>query len=326
MPRMKKAKGAGKAETGSDIVLTQGEREALYGEIPATDSITKTEKEYGTDLGDRVDQYVDVSEDKDLDIDSILVDESHLSTGEKVGRLAQLYRRVGKMQLVIGLWVLLNVFRNSLEDARSKDPTKRQAFNNICNHPELPEDLKGDTLNRYVVAAATMKELQGKGVDTGSMEYYHFREISKIRDEKTREKVAREVILRSLTVRETQDLAKAEVEKGKAGKGKRQSDKSSEPKISDLAASVIVKLDHPSDFIIPDEATRSLLVDSGRLLSEFDFGDRAAIYQKAKTVLKKRSDHLGGLKHSFSMVEADVDFLEELIRAIDGKLAKADTD
>jgi hypothetical protein len=68
------------------------------------------------------------------------------------------------------------------------------------------------------------------------------------------------------------------------------------------------------------------LLDSSRLLSEFDFGDRAAIYQKAKTVLKKRSNDLGGLKQSFSMVEADVNFLEELIGAIDGKAVKAETD
>lgn len=326
MPKKKEVEGAGKDEATKAVDLTQEEREALAKGLPATGPAVKMRGQDGPDFGDGIDRLVTVSEDEDIDIDSVVVDESHLSTDEKVGRLAQLYRRATKVWLVMGLWILLNVFGNDLKEARSKNPKKRNAFNEICNHPELPEDLKGDTLYRYVVAAATMKELKDKGVDTAPLEYYHFREISKIRDESMREKVAKDVILGSLTVRQTQDLVKAEVEKEKAAKGKRKSGASSGSTISDLAGSIIVKLDYPSDFIIPDEATRSLLLDSSRLLTEFDFGDRAAIYEKAKTVLKKSSDHLGGMKASFSMVEADVDFLEKLIAAIDGKPVKAEAD
>ena len=164
MPRPKKAKGAGKGETAKAVDLTQEEREALAKGVPATGPVVKMGGQDGTDVGNGIDGIVTVTEDEDVDISRIVVDESHLSTDEKVGRLAQLYRRIAKMQLVIGLWVLLNVFRNSLEDARSKDPQKQNSFNAICDHRELPEDLKGDTLRRYVFAAATMKELQAKGV------------------------------------------------------------------------------------------------------------------------------------------------------------------
>lgn len=326
MPRRKKMEDAGEAKTPKSVDLTQEERDALVRAVPATGPVFKMRDQDGPAVGGDIDVHATVSQDAVWNKDLLVQDESHLSTDEKVGRLAQLYRKVASMQLVIGLWVLLNVFRNNLKEARSKDPKKRNAFNAICNHPELPEDLKGDTLNRYVVAAVTMRELQWKGVDTASMEYYHFREISKIQGESTREKVAREVVLQSLTVRQTQELVKTEVEKEKAKKGKRKAPASSASKISDLAHSIVFKLDSPTDLIIPDEDTRSLLLDPSRLTSEFDFGDRAAIYEKAKSVLRRRSDDLGGLKQSFSTVEADVNFLEELIRAIDGKPVKAQAD
>ncbi len=178
MPKPKTAKGAGKGETAKAVDLTQEEREALAKGVPATGPVVKMGDQDGTEVGNGIDGIVTVIEDEDVDISRIVVDESHLSTDEKVGRLAQLYRGIAKMQLVIGLWVLLNVFRNSLEDARSKDPQKQNSFNAICDHRELPEDLKGDTLRRYVFAAATMKELQAKGVAVELLDYSHFRVIS----------------------------------------------------------------------------------------------------------------------------------------------------
>jgi hypothetical protein len=206
MPRKKQVEDAGKAETDNGIVLTPEEQETLEQQVPTTKPGSNPFAQDAPTTDDGIAGLVTVSEDESLDIDGIVVDESHLSIDEKVGRLAQLYRKATKVWLIIGLWVLLNVFSNDLKEARSKNPKKRNAFNDICTHPELPEDLKGDTLGRYVVAAATMKELQGKDVDTASMEYYHFREISKIRDESTRQKVARDVILRSLTVRRPKSL------------------------------------------------------------------------------------------------------------------------
>jgi hypothetical protein len=325
MPRQRMAKGAGKDEAAKAVDLTQEEREALAKGAPPKGPVVKTRGQDGTDVGNGIDDHVTVSEDEDIDISSIVVDESHLSTDEKVGRLAQLYRRVAKMQLVIGLWVLLNVFRNSLEDARSKDPQKQNSFNAICNHWELPEDLKGDTLRRYVLAAATMKELQGKGVDTDSLEYSHFREISKLPEELMREKVAKMVIEKSATARQTERLVNTEIAKARLERRKPKADGGDKDKFSKLAVEIIGKLDDPEKRIFNDLDLKALLLDPIQARAKFNFREQAKIYDKAERVLQKKAEEKSNLEKTFASNEANIEFLENLMDTFDSESFKTET-
>ncbi len=325
MPRPKKAKGAGKDETTKAVGLTQEEREALAKGVPATGPVVKMGGQDGTDVGSGIDGIVTVTEDEDVDIRRIVVDESHLSTEEKVGRLAQLYRRIAKMQLVIGLWVLLNVFRNSQEEARSKDPQKQNSFNAICSHPDLPEDLKGDTLRRYVFAAVTMKELRAKGVAVELLDYSHFRVISTLPDEATREKVARMVIEKTATARQTEGLVSIELEKAKLERSKPKADSDYKDNFSPLAVEIIGKLDDPEGRIIWDKKIMSILLDPIQARAKFNFREQTKIYDKAERVLKKKTEEKSNLEKAFATNEANMKFLEDLMDAFDSGSVTTET-
>ncbi|MBM3299607.1 MAG: hypothetical protein FJY85_06615, partial [Deltaproteobacteria bacterium] len=108
-------------------------------------------------------------------------DESRLSDEEKVSRLNDLYERhIRQPWLAIALWVIVNVLKNNLEAARSKNPRKDDSFNKIANSQDLHPDLKGPVLRRWVAAGATWQEWGNAGVDTDTVTYSHCREAAKI--------------------------------------------------------------------------------------------------------------------------------------------------
>ena len=314
MPKQKKVKGAGKDETAKAVGL------------PATGPVFKMRGQDEPEVGKGFDDHVTVSEDEDIDLNSIVVDESHLSTDEKVARLTQLYRRVAKMQLVIGLWVLLNVFRNKVEDVRSKDPKKQYSFSAISTHYDLPTELKGDTLRRYVLAAATMRELQGKGVVVDSLDYSHFREIAKIPDEGLREKVGRIVVEQSATARQTERLVTVELEKAKLERKKPKGDGKSQPQISSLTVDIIGKLNNPEKHIIPDDKITALLLDPVQARAKFNFREQTKIYEKAEKVLQQKAEEKSNLEKMSASTEANINFLENLMDTFDGESAITKTE
>jgi len=320
MPRKKKAEHAGKTETAKVVDLAQEEREALAKGVPATGPTVKMD---GMAVGRDIDDEVTVSEDED--IESLVVDESHLPTDEKVGRLAQLYKRIAKMQLVIGLWLLLNVFRNSLEDARSTDWKKQKALNEIANHADLPADLRGDTLRRYVLAAAAMKELQAKGVETDALEYSHLRELSKLPEEVMREKVARMVIERSATARETERLVSIEIERAQLERKKPKPDKADKDRFSELAIEIIGKLDDPEKRIIWDGKIKALLLDPAKARAKFNFREQAKIYDKAERVLGKKIEQKSNIEKMLADNQANIEFLENVMDTFDSESFKTET-
>ena len=74
-------------------------------------------------------------------------------------------------------------------------------------------DLKGPTLRRWVIAAATKQEVEGDGLATERLEYSHFREISKVPTKEGRLMVAKAVIERSLNVKATIELVRLQIRK-----------------------------------------------------------------------------------------------------------------
>lgn len=318
MPRKKKQEDAGEAEAAKAAGLTQDELDTPAKGVPATGPAVKMREQDGKEVGNVVDDIVTVSEDEDLDIDSVVIDEGHLSTDEKVARLAQLYRKAAKVWMVMGLWILLNVFRNNLEDARSKDPNKQYSFNAIAEHPELPAELKGETLRRYVLAAATMKELQAKEVPIDSLDYSHFREISKIPKEGMREKVAKMVVASSATVRQTERIVSVELEKAGLARSKDEGKGKSEPEVSPLAGQVIEGLDEPDKRILRNDKLMSLLLDPVQARTTFNFREQMKIYEKAEKILKKKATEKSNLTKLFASNEANVKFLEDLLSAFEG--------
>jgi hypothetical protein len=325
MPRKKKLEDAGEASTAKAVGLTQEEQEALAKGVPATGPAVKMRGQEGPAVGGDIDDHAKGSEDDAWQRDLLVTDESHLSSDEKVGRLAQLYRKAAKVWLAMGLWILRNVFRNNLEDARSKNPNKQYSFKAIADHPELPKELKGDTLRRYVLAAATMKELKATTIAVDSLEYSHFREISKLQDQARRQKVARIVVDKALTARQTEDLVATELEKAKLEGSKSKRSDGSEDKFSALALEIISKLDDPAKNIIGNESLASILLHPTEVRTKFNFREQAKIYDKVERVMKRKSEEKAKLEEVVSINKANMKFLQDLKTNLDRDSDKTKT-
>ena len=206
--------------------------------------------------------------------------------------------------------MLVNVLNNDLEAARSKNPRKEKPFNVICNHPNLHPDLKGPTLRRWVIAAATNQELEGVGLATESLDYSHLREISKVPTEEGRVMVARAVIEGSLKVKATMELVRVEIQKGKV-------EASPASDFCGLAESVIEGLDNPVS-LSEDEDVSSVLLDESQLRQEFNFREQASIYGKAEKVKTQMLKEKSVIEERLENVQQSITFLEKVMNTFDG--------
>jgi hypothetical protein len=239
---------------------------------------------------------------------------------QHVEYLNELRKVLGKAQLKIGEWVLENIFHNDLKLARSKSPKKQNSFAAICNHPRLDHDLQGPTLRRYVAAAATIKELEPRGVDTSGLDYSTAREISKLPTLEEREAAAREVIEKSLKASEVVRLVKTMIADKKA------QEPPTESKLSFDAETVIIGLEtDPLLFIDTEKELASLLLDQGQVRAKFNFRDQNKIYDTAEKIKKRNLDGKSRLEENLESAEKTINFLEQLMNTFDGEAPETET-
>jgi len=246
-------------------------------------------------------------------------DESQLSDEEKVGRLNDLYERhIRQPWLAIALWVIVNVLKNNLEAARSKNPRKDDSFNKIANSQDLHPDLRGPVLRRWVAAGAAWQELANAGVDTDTITYSHCREIAKLPTLKSRISMGERVVAESLTVKETIEAVQEENAKGKPEASSSDSD------LCGLARAVIEKLDDPVA-LSEDEDFCDVLLDSAQVRAEFNFREQSKIYDKAEKIKKQEIREKSDLEHRLEGLQQSINFLEDLMNTFDGKEEDAKT-
>ncbi len=271
---------------------------------------------------DREDEAGLLSEDDDAEDESAqkaavtvpsaaaqIPEESHLSDDEKVDRLNVLYaHNVGAAQLFIGVWVLVNVFHNDLDAARSKNPKKNKSFNKICSHKRLHPDLQGVQLRRYVAAAIAQRELQEAGI-TEPLEYSILRELAKLATLQDRIRVAQAIITQNLTARETVQLVADEIKKAKEEKSP------SSSRLSELTRKVIKALDDPLE-LVKDDNLMALLTDEEMLRVELNFRDQARIYGKMERLRDELLDKKSRIEKSLEPVQQSINILEQLMNNI----------
>ncbi len=247
-------------------------------------------------------------------------DESQLSDGEKVGRLNELYERhIRQPWLAIALWVIVNVFKNNLEAAHSKNPRKDDSFNKIANSEDLHPDLKGPVLRRWVTAGATWQELGNAGVDTDSVTYSHCREAAKIPALEGRISVGKRVVAESLTVKQTIEAVQAE-----CAKTKKTAETCADTDLCPLAETVIQRLDDPI-FLSEDPEFCEILLDSAQVRTEFNFREQSKIYDKAERIKKQKIKEKSDLEHRLEGLQQSINFLEDLMDTFDGKEVESET-
>jgi len=247
-------------------------------------------------------------------------DESQLSDGEKVGRINELYEiNVRRIWLVIALWVIVNVLKNNLEAAHSKNPHKDNSFNKIANSKDLHPDLKGPVLRRWVTAGATWQELGNAEVDTKSLTYSNCREIAKVPTLAGRISIGKRVVAESLTVKQTIEAVQAEI-----AKTKKAAKTDADTDLCELARTVIQRLDDPI-FLSEDEDFCEILLDSAQLRAEFKFHEQTKIYDKAEKIKKQKIREKSDLEHRLEGLQQSINFLEDLMDTFNSKEEDAET-
>jgi len=247
-------------------------------------------------------------------------DESQLSDGEKVGRLNELYERhIRQPWLAIALWVIVNVLKNNLEPAHSKNPRKDDSFNKIANSKDLHPDLKGPVLRRWVAAGATWQEWANAGVDTDKATYSHCREGAKVPTLAGRISVGKRIVAESLTVKQTIEAVQAEI-----AKTKKAAKTDADTDLCELARTVIQRLDDPI-FLSEDPEFCEILLDSAQVRTEFNFREQSKIYDKAEKIKKQRIREKSDLEHRLEGLQQSIDFLEDLMDTFDGKEVESET-
>ncbi len=311
----KKLSGSGTDDGGTPRNLTPEELAKMAEEEPfrALAKFNEDDEELQSDLVPEEQETGKGAQRDQAEVipvaDAGIPDESHLSDEQKVDRLNVLYaHNVGAAQLFLGVWVLVNVFRNDLDAARSKNPKKNKSFNKICSSKRLHPDLQGVQLRRYVAAAITERELREAGI-AEPLEYSILRELAKLATLQDRIRVAQTVIAQNLTARETVQLVADEIKKAKEAKT------SSTSRLSELTLKVIKALDEPLE-LIKDDNLMALLTDEEMLRVELNFRDQARIYSKMERMRDDLLDKKSRIEKSLEPVQQSINILEQLMNNI----------
>jgi hypothetical protein len=239
-----------------------------------------------------------------------IINEDEKTMDDHVEHVNKLNRKIGVTQLIIGIYIVVNILKGNLEAARSKNPNKYATYRSFLNHENLTVDRR--TVRDWVESAATKKELEDSGVDMEFLEYSHFREISKLSTKDARKRVADEVATKALSIKDTQQLVKEETIRSKLTQSETGAN------LSDLAQEVIVKLNDPVS-LSEEEDFCLLLHDRGEMSKEFDFREQAIIYSTAEKIKAKKLSEKSSLEKRLEPVQVAINFLDEMMATMDGK-------
>jgi hypothetical protein len=216
---------------------------------------------------------------------------------------------VGQAQLVLGMWVLVNVLHNDLQLATSKNPHKDTYYKSFTRHGRL--SVTPGTVTRWVRAAAAIQEWGKAGLDTSTITYSLAYEISKLESKAARLRVAKKVVEKGLTVQDTSKLVKAQLSVGKA------SDSVDDKSIREKAKKVLSGLDDIAT-LIQDEELNSFLLDQARVRLEFNMDELTAVMNKAKQERLHMATEKAAVEERNETIQKSINFLEKLIKAIRG--------
>ncbi|MGO9567832.1 MAG: hypothetical protein ACLP5H_09855 [Desulfomonilaceae bacterium] len=338
MPQAKQTKSGGKADGGSQKQSTAEELPESTEEKSVDEIVTefgKQDRDTGIDpvnalqAGEVKNQGPDTDESWNApppkSMDGFLLDqvkdERDLPIEKRAEGLFKLYdQHTGRTPILIGLWVFVNILDKDMEAARSKSPQKNVSYKFIANHKDLPPDLKGQTLGRYVVAGVTAQELESDGVKTDPMSYRALYETSKIPSKEGRKSVAKEVIAKSLNLKATCDLVQAKRLEETLD------ETSPDSKFSPLAKKAITWLQTGNmSFGGENAELKPILSDANEVRTKLNFREQTKIYGLAEKIRSRKLGQSKQLAKDLGSMQECINFLETLLNAFDSEAVEPDT-
>jgi hypothetical protein len=338
MPQPKQTKSSGKADGGSQKKsaaeeLPESTEEKSVGEIVSEfgeqDREAKVDPVEALQTGEVNGQETDTEESRNAPAPKgmggflldLVKDERHLPIEERTQNFIKSYSREdAKFRIRIGLSVFVNFLNKDMKAARSTNPYKTDAYLHLATHKDLPLDLKGQTLGRYVIAGVTAQELESDGVKTDLLTYRALYETSKIPSKEGRKSIAKEVIAKSLNLKATCDLVQAK-------KLEMTLDKTSPDSELSLLAKKIISWLQTGDmsFYGGNEELEPILSDANKVRTSLDFREQHKIYELAEKVKTRKLGQSKRLEEDLSAAQRCINLLKTLMNAFDQKTVEPDT-
>lgn len=195
--------------------------------------------------------------------------------GRPIHDIAQDIREVIVMSvsyalLIIGYYLLALFFDNDEKKALSKNPFKETSLNELARHRDMP--FGRQRLGECIKAAAADMELRRQGLVLDRLTFYHWLEISRLKNQELRVQVAQEAFTRRLTL--------SEIKKKVAqllGKNTSEDKRIGKTVIRQLKE--LVRLS-------TDEETQQFLMNKDRLKAAFGTGDTVKLLDYSRQFRK----------------------------------------